>query len=65
MKSDLDRLGSHLINIRLGIIIACRINHHHDNNSELYLHDFNNTALQKLGKHDNFCNLNLRVQLQH
>ena len=36
------------------------------NNSELYLHDYNNTALQKLGKYDNqYNNLVIRIQLQH
>ena len=29
----------------------------HDNNIELYLHDYNNTALQKRGKHDNYIDL--------
>ena len=36
-----------------------------NNNSELYLHDCNNTALQKRPKHDNYSNLVIRVQLQH
>ena len=35
------------------------------NNSELYLHDYNNTALQKRRKHDNYSNLVIKVQLQH
>ena len=35
------------------------------NKSELYLHDYNNTALQKRGKQDDYSNLNIRVQLQH
>ena len=34
-------------------------------NRELYLHNYNNAALQKRGKHDNYSNLNIRVQLQH
>ena len=33
-----------------------------DDNNELYLHDYNNTALQKRGKHDNYSNLVIRVQ---
>ena len=36
-----------------------------NNNSELYLPDYNNTALQKRGKHDNYSNLVIRVQFQH
>ena len=36
-----------------------------NNNAELYLHDYNNTVLQKRQKHDNYSNLVTRVQLQH
>ena len=35
------------------------------NNSEFYLHDFNNTALQKQPKYKNYISLVIRVQLQH
>ena len=28
--------------------------HNNNNNIELYLHDYNNTGLQKSGKHDNY-----------
>ena len=35
------------------------------NNSELDLHNYNNTALQKRQKHDNYSNLVVRVQFQH
>ena len=35
------------------------------NNNELCLHDYNNTALQKRGKHDKYySNLVIRVQFQ-
>ena len=37
----------------------------HNNNSELYLHDYNNRALQKCQKHDNYSNLVIRVQHWH
>ena len=37
---------------------------YNNNNSELYLHDYNNTALQKRRKHDNYSNLIIRVQFQ-
>ena len=36
-----------------------------NNNTELYLHDYNNTALQKRRKHDNYSNLVIGVKLQH
>ena len=36
-----------------------------NNNSELYLHDYNNTALQKRGKHNHYSHLFIRVQFQH
>ena len=39
-------------------------NNNNDNKSELYLHDYNNTALQKRRKHDNYSNLIIRVQFQ-
>ena len=39
-------------------------NNNSNNNSELYLHDYNNTALQKRRKHHNYSNLTLRVQFQ-
>ena len=37
------------------------------NNSELYLHDYNNTALQKREKRENYNNLvmTIRVKSQH
>ena len=35
------------------------------NNSELYLRDYNSTALQKHRKRENYSNLVIRVQLQH
>ena len=35
------------------------------NNSKLDLHNYNNTALQKRHKHDNYSNLVVRVQFQH
>ena len=37
-------------------------NNNNNNNNELYLHDYNNTALQKRRKHDNGSNLVIRVQ---
>ena len=36
-----------------------------NNNSEFYLHDYDNTALQKRRKHDNYSNLVISVQLEH
>ena len=33
-----------------------------DNNNELYLYYYNNTALRKRGKHGNYSNLVIRVQ---
>ena len=36
----------------------------YNNNSELYLHDYNNIALQKRRKHHNYNNLTIRVQFQ-
>ena len=36
-----------------------------NNDSELYWHDYNNTALQKRGKHNNYSHLVIRVQFQH
>ena len=40
-------------------------NNNNNNNIELYLHDYNNTALQKRGKHDNYSNLgwNLNIDI--
>ena len=35
-----------------------------NNNSELYLHDYNNTALQNRRKHHHYNNLTIRVQFQ-
>ena len=35
---------------------------HNNNNIELYLHEYNNTGLQKGGKYDNCSNLVMRVQ---
>ena len=32
-----------------------------NNDSEFYFHDYNNTALQKRRKHDNYSNLVIRV----
>ena len=40
------------------------INNNNNNNSELYLHDYNNIALQKRRKHHNYSNLTIRVQFQ-
>ena len=39
-------------------------NNNNNNNSELYLHDYNNTALQKRRKRHNYSNLTIRVQFQ-
>ena len=36
-----------------------------NNNSELYLHDYYNTSLQKRRKHDNYSDSVIKVQLQH
>ena len=47
---------------------ASAITQTHKNNNtniKLYLHDYNNTALQKGGKHDNYSDLVIRVQFQH
>ena len=43
-----------------------RIERHNNNNNnnELYLHGYNNTALQKRRKHHNYNNLTIRVQFQ-
>ena len=40
-------------------------NNNNNNNSELCLHDYNNKALQKHPKHDNYSNLVIREQFQH
>ena len=36
--------------------------HNNNNDIELYLDEYNNTALQKRGKYDNYSNLVMRVQ---
>ena len=36
--------------------------HNNNNDIELYLHEYNNTGLQKRGKYDNYSNLVMRVQ---
>ena len=45
-------------------ILNSNKNNNNNNNKELYLHDYNNTALQKRGKPDNYSNLVTRVQFQ-
>ena len=49
---------------KLQAMISATTTTNNNNNSELYLHDYNNTALQKRRKHHNYSNLTIRVQFQ-